>query len=60
MSHTTDERIEVGLGHLGTVFIHHFENQSEERFEVRMGNHTIGSKPTLAEARVLAKALVTK
>ena len=57
MSKTVDARIEVGEGHLGKVFIHHFQNQTEERFGVRMGNHTIDSRPTLAEAEVVANAL---
>ncbi len=57
MSATVEPRREYGKGHLGNVFIHHFESEDGDRFEVRAGNHTIDTKETLEEAEVIAFAL---
>jgi hypothetical protein len=58
MSKTVEDRREYGKAHLGNVFVHHFANETEDRFEVRAGNHTIDVKGSLAEAEVIANALV--
>jgi len=56
-------RIDVGECDLGGVFIHSFAGTpvagrpTKERFEVRAGNRTIGTKDTLAKAQALANAL---
>ena len=57
------DRIELGEGRLGNVFIFEFANDPDKAvrpggfFEVRMGNHTIAKKDTLEAAMVVAKAL---
>ena len=57
MSKTVADRIEVGKSDLGTVFIHEFANQSETRFEVRAGNHTVVTTPSRERALEVANAL---
>jgi len=63
MSKNSAPRIDVGECDLGSVFIHSFAGTpvagrpTRERFEVRAGNRTIGTKGTLAEAQALANAL---
>lgn len=58
MATTFEPRREYGKGYRGNVFIHHFESETEGRYEVHVGNHTIDVKPTLEEAEVVAFALV--
>ncbi len=60
MATTYEPRREYGKGHLGNVFIYHFESEAGDRFDVRAGNHTVDVKPTLAEAEIVANALVGK
>ena len=60
MSKTVEARKEYGLSYLGYVFIHHFKNQAEDRFEVRAGNHTVDIKSNFKDADKLALALVDK
>ncbi|KKL73190.1 hypothetical protein LCGC14_2077370 [marine sediment metagenome] len=59
MSATIEPRREYGTAHLGNVFIHHFENEHEDRYEVRAGNHTVAIKETLADAETVAYALTS-
>ncbi len=58
MATTFEPRREYGKAHLGNVFIHHFESENGDRFEVRVGNHTIAIKDSLVAAEKVAKALV--
>ena len=60
MATTYEPRREYGEGHLGNVFVHHFESEAGDRFDVRAGNHTVDIKPTLEEAEAVAYALVGK
>lgn len=61
-----EPRVEVGkTAENYSVFIFHFQGSpdasgqdTEHRFEVRMGNHTIATKATFEEAEAVAKALV--
>ena len=57
MAHTVEARREYGESHLGNVFVHHFQNEDGDKFEVRAGNHTIDVKDTLEEAEAVAFAL---
>ncbi len=58
MATTFEPRREYGLSHMGNVFVHHFESEDGDRYEVRAGNHTVASKDTLEAAEVVAHALV--
>lgn len=60
MATTFEPRREYGEAHLGNVFIHHFESENGDRFEVRAGNHTVDIKGTLEEAEALAFALAPR
>ena len=58
MATTIEPRREYGVGHLGGVFIHHFESEDGDRNEVRAGNHTVSINDTLEAAEVVAHSLV--
>lgn len=58
MSKTVSPRIEVGKSDLGNVFIHEFASQTDVRFEVRCGNHTVLTTTDKDRAVEVANALV--
>ena len=57
MATTIEPRREYGVGHLGGVFIHPFESEDGDRYEVRAGNHPVSINGTLEAAEVVAHAL---
>lgn len=65
MSSQIGDRIEVGTCDLGNVFIFHTASVGDyvatavnERWQVRAGNHTIGTYDTESGAEAVARALV--
>ena len=65
MSTQVEPRVEVGKCDLGYVFIYHkasngdyTEALTDETWQVRAGNHTIGTYDTEAQANAVARALV--
>lgn len=57
MATTFEPRREYGLSHMGNVFVHHFESEDGDRYEVRAGNHTVNVNDSLEGAEAVAFAL---
>ena len=65
MSTQVEPRVEVGKCDLGYVFIYHKASKGDytdkfvdETWQVRAGNHTVGTYGSEAEANAVARALV--